>query len=150
MTKNEILQEIKKIYENNMFTQQLCGIEIRDIGYGTAKLGVIVDAKKHVNLNNSIHGGMTYSLMDNATGVAGASIGKRVVTVSCTANYLNTARPGDDLEANCRIVNINGDKVNMEMELRDLTSGKLVAVATSCMVIIGTFSDIPETWDCEN
>jgi len=147
MTKAEILSRIREEYQKNIFTQKLCGIEIRDIGCGSAKLGIIVDGDKHMNLNNSIHGGMTYTLMDNATGVAGASIGKRVVTVSCTANYLSTAHVGDNLEADCRVLSITDKKVNMEMELHNLTSGKLMAVSTSCMLVIGEYPDIPEHWE---
>lgn len=146
MTKAEILQKIREIYEHNVFTHTTCGIEIRDITCGSAKLGIILDKTRHINLNNSIHGGMTYTLMDNATGVAGATIGKRVVTVSTTATYLSTASPGDNVEAECRILSVQGDKVNMEMYCRNLTTGKLVAKANTCMLIIGTFEDLPEKW----
>ncbi|MCQ2381647.1 MAG: PaaI family thioesterase [Acidaminococcaceae bacterium] len=144
--KTEILNKIRAIYDHNVFTHDCCGIEIRDISYGSAKLGIIVDKKKHINLNNSIHGGMTFTLMDNATGVAGATMGKRVVTVSTTATYLHTANPGDNIEAECNVLSVDGDKVNMEMFCRNLTTGELVGKATSCMLIIGTFPDIPEKW----
>lgn len=146
MEKLEILNKIRAIYEHNVFTHTTCGIKIKDITCGSAKLGITVDAKRHINLNNSVHGGMTYTLMDNATGVAGATVGKRVVTVSTTATYLSTAAPGDELEAECRILHICGDKVNMEMICRNLTTGKIVGKANTCMLVIGIFEGIPEKW----
>lgn len=145
MTKQQILEAIHEIYKENHFTNY-CGIEIRDVGCGWGKVGIIVELEKHTNVNGSLHGGMFFTLMDNATGVAGSSIGKRVVTLTSSVVMMKGAKVGDNLEATARVVGQDGDRVNMQMELRNLTTGTLMAEATSCMLVKFVYPNIPSRW----
>lgn len=144
--KSEVLRKVKAIYDGNAF-MHICRIDIHDIGCGWAKVGIKVQDGHHTNLNASLHGGMFLTLMDNSTGVAAATMGKRVITVTTSATLIKGARVGDEVEAFGKVLNITGDKVNMQMELRNLTTGDLMAKATSCMLVISDFEGIPEHWE---
>lgn len=144
--KKEVLRKVNEIYAGNAF-MHVCKIDIHDIGCGWAKVGIIVQDGHHTNLNSSLHGGMFLTLMDNSTGVAAATMGKRVITVTTSASFIKGAKIGDEVEAFGRVLNIEGSRVNMQMELRNLTTGDLMASATSCMLVISDFPGIPEQWE---
>lgn len=144
--KAEVLEKVSKIYDGNAF-MHVCKIDIHDIGCGWAKVGIKVVDGWHTNLNASLHGGMFMTLMDNSTGIAAATMGKRVVTVTTSTTFIKGARIGDEVEAYGRVINLDGNKVNMAMELRDLTTGDLMATSTSCMLVIADFEGIPEKWE---
>lgn len=145
MIKDEVMQKVKDIYKDNAFVR-VCGIQIHDVGCGWAKVGIKVNDDIHTNLNESLHGGMFLTLMDNSTGVAAAAMGKRVITVTTCACFIKGAKVGDEVEAFGQVIGIKGNKVNMQMELRNLTTGDLMATATSCMLVIANFEGIPEKW----
>lgn len=144
--KNEILRKVKTIYDDNAF-MRVCGISIHDIGCGWAKVGIKVSGDLHTNVNASLHGGMFMTLMDNSTGVAAATKGKRVITVTTSATFIKGAKVNEEVEAFGKVLDIVGDKVNMQMELHNLTTGELMAKAISCMLVIGEFDGIPEHWE---
>ncbi|MCQ2363350.1 MAG: PaaI family thioesterase [Acidaminococcaceae bacterium] len=145
MIKDDVMQKVKDIYSGNAFVR-MCGIEIHDIGCGWARVGIRVQENIHTNLNASLHGGMFLTLMDNSTGVAAATMGKKVITVTTSACFIKGARVGDEVEAYGEVLGIQGSKVNMKMELRNLTTGELMATATSCMLAISDFEGIPYEW----
>lgn len=145
MTFSEVDKRVRELYEHNSF-MHLCGIEIVSIECGNARVGLHIDADKHTNLNDKLHGGLLVTLMDNATGIAAASIGKRVVTVSTTVNFLKGADVGDYVVAEASVRHIDESQVNMVMNVYDETKDKLLATGMSCMLAIGDFPGIPQKW----
>lgn len=144
--KAEVLKKVSDIYAGNAF-MHVCDISIHDIGCGWAKVGIKVKDGLHTNLNASLHGGMFMTLMDNATGIAAATKGKRVVTVTTSTSFIKGANIGDEVEAYGEVIGLTGNKVNMVMQLRNLTTGDLMATSTSCMIVIDDFEGIPEKWE---
>ncbi|MCQ2361888.1 MAG: PaaI family thioesterase [Acidaminococcaceae bacterium] len=138
--KAEVLKKVSDIYAGNAF-MHVCDISIHDIGCGWAKVGIKVKDGLHTNLNASLHGGMFMTLMDNATK------GKRVVTVTTSTSFIKGANIGDEVEAYGEVIGLTGNKVNMVMHLRNLTTGDLMATSTSCMIVIDDFEGIPEKWE---
>ncbi len=145
MTAFEIERQVRELYNHNSF-MSLCGIEIVSIECGIARVGLTIDANKHTNLNDKLHGGLLVTLMDNATGIAAASIGKRVVTVSTTVNFLKGASVGDCVEAEAQVRYINEAQVNMVMNVYNKTNDKLMATGISSMLAIAEFPGIPQKW----
>lgn len=145
MTASEVERQVRELYTHNSF-MKLCGIEIVSIECGVARVGLTIDADKHTNLNDKLHGGLLVTLMDNATGIAAASIGKRVVTVSTTVNFLKGAGVGDYVEAEAKVQYIDNAQVNMVMNVYDKTNNKLMATGISCMLAIADFPGIPQEW----
>lgn len=86
----KIKAKVSEIYSHNNFMQE-CGIYIVDMSCGSATVAVKVDPERHANLNGMAHGGLVATLADNATGIAGATIGKRVVTHQLLLQILSKA-----------------------------------------------------------
>lgn len=145
MIASEVEKHVRELYTHNSF-MNLCGIEIISIECGKARVGLTIDAAKHTNLNDKLHGGLLVTLMDNATGIAAASIGKRVVTVSTTVDFLKTAGIGDTVEAEAVVQYIDSSNVNMMMNVYNMTTGNLIATGMSCMLAIEDFPGIPLKW----
>lgn len=145
MQKADVLAKITEIYKSNSF-MHLCGIQIKGIGCGQATVGLVIDGARHTNVNGKLHGGLLMTLMDNATGIAAASRGKRVVTVSMTVDFIKGAQAGDAVEAHAEIRYMDTANITMEINIYNAATGKLLATGMSCMMIIDTFSGIPESW----
>ena len=146
MSPKEIYNYIDHLYKSNAFVQ-LCGIKIHSISCGRAAVGLRIDPAKHTNLNASIHGGLLMAIMDNATGIAAASIGKRVVTVSMTVDFIKGAQVGSLVEAEAYITHRDGNTLTMSIHMYDKDHNRLMASGINSMLIISVFPGIPENWE---
>ena len=77
----------KKRIDDNQFAKYV-GIDLIEISFGYAKAELLVDTAKHINPQNSVHGGCIYTLADVAAGAAASSYGYYSVTVSSDIHYL--------------------------------------------------------------
>ena len=145
MTPKEIYDYIVELYTHNAFVQ-LCGIKTSGIACGSGSVCLRIDPGKHTNLNASLHGGMLMTLMDNATGIAAAAIGKRVVTVSMTVDFIKGAPAGSLIEAEAVITHRDGSMLTMNIHVYDRDNDKLIASGINSMLIIADFPGIPEHW----
>ena len=137
----KIKAKVSEIYSHNNFMQE-CGIYIVDMSCGSATVAVKVDPERHANLNGMAHG----TLADNATGIAGATIGKRVVTSTIATDFIKGAPVGTTISATSRITHADDRLVTINIEVRDLDNDTLVAKATAAMIVVDTFAGIPEKW----
>jgi acyl-CoA thioesterase len=89
------LRRIQKAVDTVPFAR-LLGIELDDVGSGTATLGLNV--RKELTQNHGVvHGGAIASLIDTATAFAIISLlkpGERVTTVDLTISYLRPLTEG--------------------------------------------------------
>jgi acyl-CoA thioesterase len=89
------LRRIQKAVDTVPFAR-LLGIELDEVGSGTAKLGLNV--RKELTQNHGVvHGGAIASLIDTATAFAIISLlkpGERVTTVDLTISYLRPLTAG--------------------------------------------------------
>ncbi len=145
LTPEQIAEQVSEIYSHNGF-MQCCGIKILHIGCGTATVGLQVEEWRHSNLNGKLHGGLLLTLADNATGIAAASIGKRVVTVALSVQFISSCPVGHFAEATARVIGNKDGKVNLTIEVKDRDTGKLAALGTAGMLTIAVFPGIPEKW----
>ena len=141
----KIKAKVSEIYSHNNFMQE-CGIYIVDMSCGSATVAVKVDPKRHANLNGMAHGGLVATLADNATGIAGATIGKRVVTSTIATDFIKGAPVGTTISATSRITHADDRLVTINIEVRDLDNDTLVAKATAARIVVDTFAGIPEKW----
>jgi uncharacterized protein (TIGR00369 family) len=89
------LGRIKKAIDTVPFARFL-GIELEDIGSGTATLGLTV-RKELLQNHGVVHGGVIASLIDTATAFAIISLlapSERVTTVDLTISYLRPLTEG--------------------------------------------------------
>lgn len=140
-----IIQAVKKLYEHNAFMHH-CGIRIKSIGCGKAAVELKVDPAIHTNLNDKLHGGLLMTLIDNATGIVCASVGKRVVTVSTTVSFIKGAPAHALVEAQAEIISQHDGIFTVQVQVFNTTSRQLLATSNSTMLEIAIFPEIPEQW----
>lgn len=140
-----IVARIKEIYSQNGFMHH-CGIEIHNISCGKAAVGLRIQLGRDTNLNNKLHGGLLMTIMDNATGIACASLGKRAVTVSMTVDFIKSADVGSLVEAEAVVTNVTNGMMYLNIRICDKDHDKLLATGISTLMIIADFPGIPEEW----
>lgn len=79
-------QKLHEIFDKNAFAQYI-GMELLEVKEGMAR-GRIALQNEHMNIYQGMHGGCTYALADTLAGIAAASYGKYVTTVSGSMNYM--------------------------------------------------------------
>ncbi|MCD7974599.1 MAG: hypothetical protein LUF25_02145 [Phascolarctobacterium sp.] len=85
------------------------------------------------------------TLIDNATGIAGAGIGKSVVTLSATIDFIKGAKSGEFVVATAEIRSMEDSIINMVTNLYSSDTSTIFATGMSCMFIVDKFSDIDKT-----
>lgn len=74
------------------------GMEILDVGPGTAKLAMTITASM-VNGHGTAHGGYIYTLADSAFAFACNSYNERAVAAHCSITYIKPGKMGKRLVA---------------------------------------------------
>ena len=87
---------------HNPYAQRL-GLFVEEIGAGCARVTKTI-TPEDLNPLNFAHGGVYFSMADNACGSAMASHGYMAVTVNASYNYFRSAKVGDKLTAEAREV----------------------------------------------
>jgi uncharacterized protein (TIGR00369 family) len=91
----------------------------------------------HLNLQGSLHGGVTATLADTATGLAVRTMvpaGRRHVTIQLDVHYLSPGRPGR-VTALGRTVRVGTQLAYAEADITD-ERGRLLARATSTVAVM--------------
>ncbi len=145
MQPTEIIKFIKDLYQKNNF-MQYCGIQVISICCGEASVGIEVNSTHHTNLNGRLHGGLLMTLIDNSTGIAAASVGKRAVSTTTSINFIKGAKPGDFVIATANVLDIDGSIINLKITVRDKATNTILATCIATMVSIADFPGIPEKW----
>ena len=127
------LRQIRKTIDGVHFAQ-LLGIELDDIGPGTATLGLNI--RKQLTQNHGVvHGGAIASLIDTATAFAIISLlsrGERVTTVDLTVSYLRPLTEGR-MTATARVLRAGQRLLVVSAEVFD-KDGKLTTTALSTYI----------------
>lgn len=145
MEAEKIKVMVSEIYSHNKF-MNMCDIYIVDMSCGSATVALKVDPEKHANLNGMAHGGLVATLADNATGIAGATIGKRVVTSTLAIDFIKGAPVGTTISATSHITHADDRLVTIKIDVRDMHNDTLVAKVTAAMIVVDTFPGIPAKW----
>ena len=144
MDSQTCLEILRDVYKGNQFISY-CGITIDDVKYGEATLSLIVDDTKHTNQYGFTHGGALEALADIALGVACATVGKRVMTLSFNMNFIKNIHAGERATA-VAVVRHNGHRT-MVVDVDTVTdSGDLMTRATATMFVRDLYDNIPEKW----
>lgn len=140
----EIEKFICDTYGRNGFVHY-CNIVIESIKCGEAILSLEVEDDKHTNIYGAAHGGVLGTLIDTSLGVVAASLGKRVVTLQLSMNYINSIYFFDKASAKARILHKGMTTMVIEAVVRN-GKEEIVATGTGTMFIVGKFDEIPENW----
>lgn len=101
------------------------GIEVDkvEVGYARARLKV---RKEFQNFSSYIHGGLIFSLADQAFAAASNSFGSLALALHMSINYLFPPEIGDELVAEAHKVHL-GRKISVYRIKVKNSSGKLIA-----------------------
>jgi acyl-CoA thioesterase len=140
----EIEKFICDTYGRNGFVHY-CNIEIESIKCGEAILSFEVEDDKHTNIYGAAHGGVLGTLIDTSLGVVAASLGKRVVTLQLSTNYINSIYFFDKASARATVVHKGMTTMVIDVVVRN-RKNEIVATGTGTMFVVGKFDEIPDNW----
>ena len=113
--------DLQKVLEfrnsRNRFCHRL-GIVITELSPGYAKVVKTVE-EEDLNPENIAHGGLYFTMADNAAGSAIAAYGTRAVTLNAQYNFMRPARTGDTLTAVARESKHGGTICVYEVRITD-------------------------------
>ncbi len=133
MTDEKRLQLIGK-FDASPYSRSL-GIKIVELSDGYVKLTMTVQ-ESHMNFVGLLHGGVSMSLADQAFACATNTLDGNYVAIQFSFNLFGTAKPGDELIAEGRLVH-GGRSIGVcEMTVTN-SSGKVIARATGTSANIG-------------
>lgn len=130
-----------EIYDRNPYVRFL-DMQIVNLGEGRCELAMPVDAAKHTNLYNIVHGGALASLADTAMGVACASTGKKVVTLDMNMNFIAAAGPQQAIRSIGTVIHNGKSSMVAEADIVD-EQGNLILKGRGTFFIIGEFTANP-------
>src|SRR6478735_3233319 len=115
------------------------GIEWDEVANGRAR-GRFKVAKKHMAPNGFMHAASVVALVDSACGYAcvaslpeGAS---GFTTIEIKTNYLGTAKEGESVACEARLVHGGRMTQVWDAEAKNLTTGKLIAVFRCTQMVL--------------
>ena len=112
------LQKILEYRNNrNRFCQRL-GITITELSPGYAKAVKNV-TEDDLNPLNVAHGGVYFTMADNAAGSAMAAYGEKAVTLNALYNFMRSAKDGDTLTAEAREIKHGGTVCVYDVRITD-------------------------------
>ncbi|MFZ5650936.1 MAG: PaaI family thioesterase [Bacillota bacterium] len=127
---------LQEDFKNNRYWN-LLGIRMKEISPGRVKLAMKVKDEL-VQLAGVLHGGATASLLDSAMGVSVLSLNTpeaRGATVEMKVNYLLPVMPGDELEAEAKVIHNGNTLAVSSAEVRN-REGQLVSYGTATFILI--------------
>jgi acyl-CoA thioesterase len=119
------MEKIRKFFRENDRLAQTLGIELLEVGEGTAKARMTV-CKMHLNAASSGHGGATFSLADFAFAAAVNSHGRLAVAIQTGISFVKAPAEGDVLTAEAREIALHPKIAVCDVSVRD-GAGNLVA-----------------------
>jgi uncharacterized protein (TIGR00369 family) len=139
------MEELRKYIESRLKTNHFIshmGLVLNSIDKGNAEVGLRVE-EHHLQQNGFMHGGVTATLADVATGIAAYTcvpLGKNVVTADLKISYLNPST-SQTVRAAGKVVKGGNLLFFCEAQIFDCfpDGDKLIATATALMVAV----DIP-------
>ena len=135
---------VRDVYSVNHFVA-LCDIKIDSVTCGEATLSMVIDPAKHTNLYGIVHGGALEALADTAVGVASATVGARVMTLSINMNFIKNIHPGEKATAIAKVRHHGPPTIVVDVDTYD-EQHELMGRTTATMFVRGEFENIPAKW----
>ena len=107
---------------------RMLGIKLVEVSDGYAKVSLEVNPE-FLNFVGTIHGGIIMTLADSAFGYAVNTVQFPTVAAQFNTHFLNPAKQGDNLIAECHVVKAGKRAVMAEISVQT-GDGKLIARAT--------------------
>jgi acyl-CoA thioesterase len=119
----------------------LLGLELLELRPGFARIGMLVQPQ-FLNFYGVAFGGIIMSLADQAFGYAINSINYPGLALQFDINFLASARAGDMLTAEGRVIK-NGSRISVAEVSVFNQDGRLIARATGTTIAVSAVADTP-------
>ena len=131
-------ERIIKFCHDNLVIDHL-GVEVIDREDGSIRLELTVD-ERHVNLYNLCHGGVLVTMADTAMGAACLALGKKVVTISLTIEFMHSVPFARRIFMRPTVLHNGLQTMTCECEILDDT-GKLYSKVHAIFFVVETLDD---------
>jgi len=133
----KLFEEIININLKTPF-HRFMDMNVTALGKGWAEM-VLEVRKEHTNPLGIAHGGVAFSLLDTAMGMAVRTMGFEVTTIEMNINYLSPGRIGTRMRAEGKLVHLGKKIIVAEGEIYR-EDGKLMAKARETFYNLGEFT----------
>lgn len=123
------LEEIRKIFSDDLYATQATGIEIDAVSENYAKCSLKLE-RKHKNAAGSIMGGVMFTLADFTFAVATNATNPITVTTVSQISFLNSPK-GDTLYAESRLLKDGRNACFYEISISDNLGTPVAFVSVS-------------------
>lgn len=128
---SQAIEVIRQIFENSPFNQFI-GIQLEKFEEGSVICSLKI-TPSHLNVNQSVHGGVYFSILDSVMGATIRSVTKQpIVTVNMNMHFIAPVMDGETMMATAHIVQQGNSIVTAEGVIKD-SNGNLLGKS------IGTF-----------
>lgn len=131
---DDLFEAIQDLNERSSF-HDLLDLYIVQLEPGEATVEIPIQ-KEHMNNKKITHGGVTFSLLDAAMGLAVCTLNVNSVTMEANINYLRPALQSDNLTAIGKVISL-GRKIIVTEGFIKNKAGEKVAVARGTYFNIG-------------
>ena len=129
------IERIKKFCHENLVIDYL-GVNVVEHEDESVRLELTVD-ERHVNLYNICHGGVLTTMADTAMGAACLALGKKVVTISLTIEFMHAVSFATKIFTRATVLHNGRKTMTCECEIVD-AAGKLYAKVHAIFFVIET------------
>lgn len=134
MPNQQVMDFFADFPKEDPFLEEL-GAYVVSIRAGEIKLGLKITPRQ-ANVHGIAHGGVATTLLDTAMGGACFSLGKSVVSLNCSLNFLSAAPLGHEIVAAGRVVHDGKHTMVTEGEVTDKETGKLCMKGTATFYVL--------------
>ena len=130
----ETMENLRKIYEGSPFNN-FVGIKLEEYEEGHVVFSLKIEPH-HKNVNQAVHGGVFFTILDAVMGATVRSITKQpITTINSSISFFAPLREGDQIFASAKVVQCGKSIATAEGEIKDCNGNVLTKT-------IGTFKII--------
>ncbi|MGX9135137.1 PaaI family thioesterase [Rummeliibacillus sp. JY-2-4R] len=132
----ETSEELRKIYESSPFNNFL-GIKLEKYEEGSVVYSIKI-TPNHQNVNQAVHGGVYFSILDSVMGATVRSVTKKpITTINSTINFVSSLKEGDQMIASANLIKSGKSVAFAEGEVRDC-NGAILATSAGTFKILNS------------
>lgn len=134
MPSQQVMEFFREFPREDPFLEEL-GAYAVSIRAGELKLGLKITPRQ-ANVHGIAHGGVATTLLDTAMGGSCFSLGKSVVSLDCSLNFIEAVPLGHEIVATGRVVHDGKHTMVTDGEVRDKETGRLYMKGTATFYVL--------------
>lgn len=137
MPSQQVMEFFREFPKEDPFLEEL-GAYAVSIRAGELKLGLKITPRQ-ANVHGIAHGGVATTLLDTAMGGSCFSLGKSVVSLDCSLNFIEAVPLGHEIVATGRVVHDGKHTMVTDGEVRDKETGRLYMKGTATFYVLKVY-----------